>query len=118
MIVWKSTHDAVVQGLRDQLAMAEAEKHRLLADLDEYRDRERRTFERQMLVTAPPVVHPKKEPTEVDSAIALRSAADRSLRAYLTQYARKMRLEGMSEEDIAERILKGEQVSEEEGVDE
>lgn len=74
----------------------------------------------------PPVVAPPKpervkadrEPDEVDTAIEWKAQGDAGIRRYLASYARAERRKGADPKELAERILKGEGASDDNGVPE
>lgn len=116
MLITKAHHAEVVAALREVIAAKDAELARVRTDLAEAQMRERLALAEPK--PAQPVALPaKREPSAVDTAIALRSNGDRRLRSYLVDYARKARAEGQSEDDIADAILHGEKSTDDDGVD-
>jgi len=119
MIVWKSHHEQVVALLRERIADKESELVRTRQDLADAQMRERVLIAQ---ADAPQEVQrplvPKREPSKIDSAIALASSGDRRLRQHLTDFARRMQMDGMSEDDIAQRIIDGDPSSDDDGIDE
>lgn len=114
--VSRETLDRLLAAKDDRLADRDATIATLAAELRLTQDRER-VLVQKMVEPPKPIQIPRKEPSPVDTAIAFRSSGDRALRGYLTDYARKMRIEGLDEAEIAQRILHGEQVSDEVAVD-
>lgn len=117
MMVWKAQYDAVVALYEARLADLRAELERTREDAREASMRAR-VAELQASPTPPAIVlPPKREPSVVDTAIAVKSMGNQHLRAHLAQFARAQRASGMPEQAIADRILTGDVSSDEEGVD-
>jgi hypothetical protein len=115
-LMFRTTHDALLAAKDAQLALlretlakaearAEAAEARAVALMD-------------LTKPAPkPTLPPKRVPSATETAIALRASGDPGLARYLGQWAKQQRAGGMSEEAIADAILKGES-SDEDGVPE
>lgn len=114
MLMLRSHHADVVRLYEARLADRDAELARLRTELADALMRERLA---EAKVAEKPIVPERKSPTAVDTAIALKAAGDRRLRTYLTDFARKARLDGLDEPTIAQRILTGDPSSDEDGVD-
>ncbi len=117
MIILRAMHDLAVKLYEERLADKDAEIRRLREDLAEAQMRERLALAEPKVVQAPRPEPVRREPTAVDTAIAIRSGGEPRLRAYLVGYARAQRASGVAEEDIADRILHGERVTDDEPVD-
>lgn len=113
MLMFRSTHDTL-------MAAKDAE----MARVTERRDALEARYE--ALVTGlahqqvpPPVVRPaKREPDAVDTAIDFKAGSDSELANYLKRYAKQQRRAGVAPQTIAQAVLQGEPVRDDEGLPE
>lgn len=116
MIILRSTHDAIVALYKERLADKDGELERTRTDFREAQMRERLALA-EPKTTPVPAAPPKREPSEIDTAIALAANGDRRLRQHLANFARKAQMEGVGEDDIVQKILHGEPSLDDEGIE-
>lgn len=106
MLMLRTTHDALLAAERertaDALAAYRAEVVRHDALLAEFKALA------ASMAPKPATIPPKRVPTAVESAIALRASGDTALTKHLSQWVRTARREGKTEDEIADIILHGE----------
>ncbi len=112
MIVWRSTHLALLaveqakrEAAEQQASEARAELERVRGELAEVKGREDRLMHQYVALATPkpaPII-PVREPDPVSEAIRNRAQGDAALRSHLSFWARKQR-EGGAE---VEQIVKG-----------
>jgi hypothetical protein len=117
-VVSRYAHHALMAAKDERIADRDATIAQLRADLLVAQDRERMAFVKGVQPQTPNIVLPsKKEPSVVDTAIALKASGDRQLRSYFKDFAQRQRMEGMADEEIAARIIAGDPVGDDEGID-
>lgn len=109
MLMLTSTHDRITAQLREDLAYWRAEATAAM-------QREREATLRLLEKPEVPAIQPrtKREPDEADTAIDWRSQGDPMLRRHLERFARGLRREGVEPKEIADRIMQGDAVPDDE----
>jgi hypothetical protein len=107
MLMFRSTHDALLAAERertaDALAAYRAEVARHDAALAELR-----ALSAALAPKPAPTLPPKRVPGAVETAIAMRASGNTELTKYLAGWAKQQRLAGKSEDEIADLIVNGE----------
>src|SRR5690606_33704898 len=113
----RATHDALMAAKDAEIARLDARVASLEAAHDAYVAGLAAMTTRQVEARTPPTPVAKREPDEVDTAIDWKAQGNVMVKRHLERYAKGERRKGREAKDIADDIMQGDRVGDDEPVE-